>query len=303
MKCQPSLISWGDQSIAWIAENLRESWLTPLMINISELGHAGPILVMIALGYWFWNRRASQYIAYSVFLALLLNLWIKGVVMECRPPSQFWLEYIKNSYSFPSGHAQVSIALWAGFAYYLRSKWLSFTCLLIGILIALSRPYMGVHYIHDIVVGTLLGLLCLALCIYFDKKHLVPFKRLSLSLQSSCLLLLLILYNWIVNNPSGNSIRATGAFFGFWLGCQWIRSLNFNAQTRYLPLPIQAVMGFGVMFLLFNKISFDNSELSSISLSTLKFSQFALLGWWIAYGAPFFFMKGILLHKKAKAME
>lgn len=291
--CQPSLLSWGDPSIAWIAAHLRTPWLSSFMANLSDLGHAGPIFAVISLGYWFWNKHYTKYIAYGVFIALFVNLWIKGVIMECRPPTPFWMQDVKNSYSFPSGHAQVSIALWAGFAYYVRSKWYKSAFLLVGFLIALSRPYLGVHYIHDIIAGLLLGLGCLSLSIYSEKKQFVPLKRLSLKGQTFLILIGLGLYNWIVNSPSGNSIRASGAFFGFWLGCQWIHYLDLNSRIdyRFYSRLLQALIGFGVMFLLMSKLDVNGLELTPIQLSVVSFIQYMLLGLWVSFGAPAIFKK------------
>lgn len=74
-----------------------------------------------------------------------------------------------DSFSFPSGHATIAVALY-GFLVYLliRSTYPSWIrrfglilFLIIILLIGLSRLYLGVHYFSDIYVGFLVGLLWL----------------------------------------------------------------------------------------------------------------------------------------------
>jgi membrane-associated phospholipid phosphatase len=101
---------------------------------------------------------------------MIIKEWIK----ECRPPQQFWLEQV-SGFAFPSGHAEVGPLLWWGLAYYVRPLWLKTTFILIGLLIGLSRIYLGVHYPQDVFVGFLLGLIVLSLCILVEKKFINSF--------------------------------------------------------------------------------------------------------------------------------
>lgn len=290
--CQPSLWSLGDPSIAWIAEHLREPWLSPIMIFISNLGQVGPTLFTIAIGYWLWHRRYMKYIAYSMFSALLLNIWLKGIIQECRPPETFWLEQVHNSYSFPSGHAQVSIALWAGIAYYLYLQrtyaWLAPCFLFIGIIIALSRPYLGVHYPQDIIVGLALGLAVLTIGIIFEKKQLQPLKNFSLWGQSLFLIFLLAIYTLIVNSPSGSYVKATASLFGFWLGCQWETRLSTTLPRKYSEMIMLLFIGISGTLLLWKGVSVWSKHLSVEMELGVTYLQYILLGIWVTYGAPAF---------------
>ncbi len=62
-----------------------------------------------------------------------------------------------HSYSFPSSHAVNNFAV-ATFFYklYPKLKWILFTA---AGLVALSRPYVGVHYPSDILGGAIIGIL------------------------------------------------------------------------------------------------------------------------------------------------
>ncbi len=283
--CQPSLFAWGNTSIAWIAEHLRHAWLSPIMLFFSGFGKVGSVLFTIAIAYWCWHKRHGKYLCYGMFAALFVNLWLKGLVKECRPPSTFWMEEV-HSYSFPSGHAQIGILLWWGLAYYVRSRTLSPLFLFIGLMIALARPYMGVHYPQDIIAGGLLGIIIIGITIWFEKKQIQPLKLLPLWGQSLLLIAFFALFQMLVNDPEQFAIPTIGACFGFWLGCQLEEKYVNYTPTEWLPRMKLLLIGSIGILLFWKGINLGRSYLSSDLSLLMKYPQYALLGFWISYGAP-----------------
>ena len=89
------------------------------------------------------------------------NLTIKPLVGRLRP---FYIVHdIKllipepYGYSFPSGHALSSFA--ASTVIFLNNKKLGLIALILAIMIAFSRLYLYVHYLSDVLVGALLGVM------------------------------------------------------------------------------------------------------------------------------------------------
>jgi undecaprenyl-diphosphatase len=137
---------------------------------LSWLGAEGlTIVLVVGLLALAWQRRAGAVAALLIVVlgAQVLNSALKLVFMRQRPlavvtllPGQAW--------SFPSGHAMVSLAAY-GFLAYLgwrllrggwRWLWVGALALLI-LLIGLSRLYLGVHYATDVVAGYLAGFIWL----------------------------------------------------------------------------------------------------------------------------------------------
>ncbi|MEE9372025.1 MAG: phosphatase PAP2 family protein [Saprospiraceae bacterium] len=58
---------------------------------------------------------------------------------------------------FPSGHTSVAIAFWGAFAFLYRRKWIAIVAGILMILIPLSRMYLGVHFLADVLGGIVLG--------------------------------------------------------------------------------------------------------------------------------------------------
>ncbi len=295
IECQPSLLSSGISSIAWIATHLRVSWLTPVMQAISDIGTEGGVIFSLAIAYWLWNKRYTRYLGYAMFASLMVNLLIKGWIMECRPPLAFWLEVIHDkSYSFPSGHAQVASPLWLGFAYYVRHRGLAIFYLLIGLLIALSRPYLGVHFPHDVVVGAMLGIIIYGSFIFAEQKHWESLIRYSFIQRCLLLGLLLLIYLSISHHITVSVVSTLSAFIGFWLGCQceihWLEFSPPQSFAQRLKLLLIGMIGIAVLwkgFIIFGKPTNVYAQMG------LRLIQYSLLGWWITFAAPM-----LACHKK-----
>ena len=91
----------------------------------------------------------------------------KHIIRRARPEGIALIE--ETGFSFPSGHSMVGFAFY-GFIIYLiyksnlkkQIKILLITLLSLLIFnIGLSRIYLGVHYVTDVLTGYMLGLICL----------------------------------------------------------------------------------------------------------------------------------------------
>lgn len=76
-------------------------------------------------------------------------------------------------YGFPSGHVMMITVIWIGMALLFRKRWLWALSILMILLTALSRMYLGMHYLGDVVGGLIIGLLLsLGFNILFDELKL-----------------------------------------------------------------------------------------------------------------------------------
>lgn len=147
-----------------------------LAILASGFGDKEAISVVFAVVFiWFCYRRCWRAALHWAFLTVLTYMSIallKHGIQSIRPNS------FRHSYSFPSGHTTLATVLYGGIAYFTasrwpeRARWLCYLCATIAvILIALSRIYLGAHWLTDVFGGMLLGSWCLVTMIFSYQRH------------------------------------------------------------------------------------------------------------------------------------
>jgi undecaprenyl-diphosphatase len=154
-----------DDSFRAFVHSIANPGLTAFMEFVSWIASAVPTVIIglaIALVLWATGRRA-----HAIFLALtaagaeILVITLKLLFQRHRPEPFFGLP-APSDYSFPSGHALVSLCFYGVIAYGIAHRkslpirtliW-TLAALLI-LLVGLSRIYLGVHYPSDVLAGYL----------------------------------------------------------------------------------------------------------------------------------------------------
>lgn len=107
-------------------------------------------------GYWKWRAIV---LGIAILITAVLVLVIKFSVRRQRPEGD-WGDIYRSTdpHSFPSGHA-TRVFLLATMAMGLGPAWFGLALIVWAPLVALARVAMGVHYISDVAVGMLLGII------------------------------------------------------------------------------------------------------------------------------------------------
>lgn len=137
-----------------------------IMIAASSAGNMGIIWFAICMPFLIyapWRPTGVNIIFSLAFTQLLCEVILKHIVRRERPvwklPDQEQLIHRPKYYSFPSGHTSASFCVVA-VAFFRCQPLVVFIILFCAVMIALSRVYLRVHYLSDVLVGMVLGLLC-----------------------------------------------------------------------------------------------------------------------------------------------
>lgn len=187
VQIQPAGLNRWDQTLNYLLTALRQSWITPVVsaltnfANPSNLAISNIILLACLLIFKQYTLSLLQ-LFNAILVGSVGNHLLKIIIMRPRPTAATHLVPV-GGYSFPSGHAAASM-VYFGFlillTYYFvkrqRSRrWLMLLWVSLILLIGLSRVYVGVHNVSDVLAGWCWGLggLCFSWWC-FSKCRLLP---------------------------------------------------------------------------------------------------------------------------------
>jgi membrane-associated phospholipid phosphatase len=163
-----------DQRLAdWLHESASDP-LTDFFRVVTWFGNFATLLVVTVLAVAvFWRRRERRdavFVALAFVGAQVLSNAMKLAFRRERP---FFSDPLasERTYSFPSGHALVSLAVYGSIALVLAKRLPTHgqrVALLLGaalliLAIGASRLYLGVHFLSDVLAGYAAGAAWLAL--------------------------------------------------------------------------------------------------------------------------------------------
>ena len=174
-----------DISILLVLQEFREgagACFTSFMTKMSFIGEMSTVLIIIALIYWCISKEIGQYLMMGWCANRVVNGLLKVTACAYRP----WIrdpmvvpepeaKALATGYSFPSGHSMNAASLYGGLAIRRElPKVLRIMMLVIAVLIAFSRNFLGVHTPQDTIVGLVAGVLVMmligVLISWIDKK-------------------------------------------------------------------------------------------------------------------------------------
>ena len=135
------------------------------------------VIMLLYIAIFKKDFRGVLFVLLTVGVGNGLNQLLKRIFARPRPEIEDQL----SSFSFPSGHAQISVLFFLTLAYlisiWLKNKKWKFTTyglmLVLIFLIGLSRIAEGRHYATDVLAGWSIGYTWFIICVlwYESKKH------------------------------------------------------------------------------------------------------------------------------------
>ncbi|MFH1587178.1 MAG: phosphatase PAP2 family protein [Candidatus Diapherotrites archaeon] len=144
-----------------LVQSFSHPLLEQFFLFITFFGNPIIWILFAAAIYWSGRDKESLYLTNLVLFSSAIVGILKGIVASPRPSAEKFnviAEDFYSPYSFPSGHSSLIAAVYAFYSEKLKPN-MKIIFVLLVLLVAYSRLYLGVHFPLDVIVGLMLGYL------------------------------------------------------------------------------------------------------------------------------------------------
>jgi membrane-associated phospholipid phosphatase len=302
------------------------TWIIPIMEFFTFLGVEEFYLFIAPLVLWCFDIRLGLTIGMRLMISGSLNSILKLAFHNPRP---YWYDErvvshaAESSFGVPSGHAQNAVVFWGTIAAWIGRLWAWIIAILIMFLIGLSRMFLGVHFLHDLLLGWLVGVLLLWLLIIVEPPILAWVKRNSRSNQLQIVfvfslgiilagaLVQFLLSSWQLPpewlelatkaQPEADSINPlalsgivsnAAVFFGLALGAIILdMRQGFDATGPFWQRVVRFLVGIIGVFILWYGLGSLFPRGEDLLSYILRYLRYSLVGLWVSALAPLLFIR------------
>jgi membrane-associated phospholipid phosphatase len=294
----------------------RTAFLTKFFLAATFFGDVGSYILIVTLIYVAWDKKLAVRLSVLVLLAASLNGILKLSFKNPRPfiREGTWLRKwavspnraaaLAAEFSTPSGHAMTSSAFYSYLYAFIRNRAVRGIAVAAILLIGLSRPYLGVHYAEDVLIGWAIGVPLALLSIRYAEALAATWNRLSYIQQIACTLaasLALWLFAVLLNGQRiAGQPRAFLGYAGFLTGIVLahpleLRQVNFDPRSSSLLAKILRYLLSVAMviftLLLLEKAFGSLADRASLLGNLLEYLRFTATGFVAIFLAPLLFIR------------
>jgi membrane-associated phospholipid phosphatase len=240
-----------------IINQFLQSFSTPLLDIIFQLityfGHPLPWFVLSAWLFWAGYEKKSFTLMTILLFSSLVSGALKQIIARPRPTGLIALDDLVG-YSMPSGHSLLAATL-AGYTYFCKelNKHIKAIIIILALLTGVSRLYLGVHFLSDVLVGLLLGVVVGFIIFKLETKinkanfHISKIKEEALLVG---FFILVIISDLIIPSEYYGAYAILGYFIGYAIFRHTKLKENLTLTKTKTQLFIAFVFGTGFLGIL-----------------------------------------------------
>ena len=237
------------------------------------------------------DKRRGLRLGVLIFLSTAVNLRLKLLFAQPRPydldPSVGMAR--ESSFGLPSNHAQTSLVFWGAASPLFRAPWGIVLAIAMPLLVGLSRIYLGLHFPTDVLAGWAIGALFLVL----DRIAGDKLERMIDGLRESVAMAAVTAVALAMNLLTNNETMLSGTFFGFAGAAIYAKRRSpYSVSGSPIKKAMRFLFGAATLVIVYALPKLLLAEIEAEGAPPIwSFLRHALVGAWIAAGAPWLFLK------------
>ena len=249
-------------------EGIRNPFLNFVFSAITYLGDEIALMLIAIVLFWCVNKRSGYYMLVSGFFGIIVNQILK---LACKIPRPEKLDTrftivesareAAQGYSFPSGHTQNAVTVFGSIFLLAKKTWVKIVAVVIATLVGVSRMYLGVHTIWDVIAAAGCAIIILLVLEELFKNDEIfhksmPYISAALVLGSIAFFLYACVFTPDSSDPNvvsakSNALALLGCSAGLILVYPLDRYLiKFDTKSTWYGNVIKVVGGFVIVLLL-----------------------------------------------------
>ncbi len=265
--------------LEWMT-SLEGSVLTAFFKLVSSLANETLYLVIISFLYWCVSKRKAFHMIVMLCFSGYIGIMVKEFMKIPRPYTYDGIEalYEKSAagYSFPSTHVQLSTTFWGSFMILCKKRIVWIIGIIFIILVAISRLYLRVHWLSDIIGAVLFSVIVVYL---YTKVTMGLSDRKFILLQRIILAVSLIMY---VMTSQVDNLKLLGVLTGSTIGIMLENHfINMNESNDFKMQVVKTVLGLSIMLIM--------QFILKKVIPDMYYLRYAVTGITITFLCPFMF--------------
>ncbi len=283
------------ESILYFFRDISNPVLDKIFTIITMLGEQYFIIAVISLVYWNISKQYGFILSFSFLVSVASSEILKLLFHTKRP-----FEVLENlypvrmetalGYSFPSGHTQAATSFFVTGSLFYKKINLFISALVISALVAISRLYLRVHWLIDVIGGLAIGFI-ISIIMYFildeiskNAKRRSLFVLVFFIITSMALIVLNIVE--LIRGWGDIKIESTYKILSVFGGCSLgffleDKIVKFSNKNSFIKKTIVFILGIGttLFFMIVLKKVFPDKYL----FDTIRYF---FIGVWITFLYP-----------------
>ncbi|MFP4287029.1 MAG: phosphatase PAP2 family protein [Candidatus Izemoplasmataceae bacterium] len=237
----------GNNDIIIALQKLESIFLDFFFNAISFLGEEFVYIAILSGLYWVYNKKMGEFIGVTLGISFSLNTFFKEIFSKPRP-FETSSEIINKrpgtstGHSMPSGHAQGAATFYLSTALAIKKHFIIVIAGIIITLMMISRMYLGVHYLEDVLVGAIIGIILSIGSYYLFYKKSLSDQTLHKIYLGIIILFLPVAVIYLNTDSANDFYKGYGIMIGImsgvmiekrWISFQINKPLNIK-MIRYI---------------------------------------------------------------------